>query len=95
MLPAVMNMMSSLRASFLELTWPITALEEASSEEESKGGSGATVAIIVLLILVALGIAAYFFMQRRERMIQAYAEEEARMRSSIPEMQARIDRQAS
>lgn len=29
-------------------------------------------------------------MQRRERMIQAYAEEEARMRSSIPEMQVGI-----
>ena len=32
-------------------------------------------------------VTGYLWMQRRERMIQAYAEEEARMRSSIPEMQ--------
>jgi len=61
--------------------------------EDSEGGGGATVAVIFIVLLAAVGVGGFFWMQRRERMIQAYAEEEARMRSSIPEMQARIDQQ--
>ncbi|CAK9044515.1 unnamed protein product [Durusdinium trenchii] len=49
--------------------------------------------LFILLLIMGLAVGAYFWMQRRERIIQAYAQEEARMRSSIPEMQARIDQE--
>lgn len=85
--------MNALRGTLSELVWPLAAFEATAAKTEEEGGGGATVAIIFLLLLVVMGVVGYFWMQRRERMIQAYAEEDARMRSSIPEMQARIDQQ--
>jgi len=86
----------SLRGTLSGLAGPLAALEVAVAAphlEDSEGGGGATVAVIFIVLLAAVGVGGFFWMQRRERMIQAYAEEEARMRSSIPEMQARIDQQ--
>eukprot|EP00434_Breviolum_minutum_P023206 symbB.v1.2.020468.t1/scaffold1729.1/size181395/5 len=81
----------SLRGTLSGLAGPLAALEVAVAAphlEDSEGGGGATVAVIFIVLLAAVGVGGFFWMQRRERMIQAYAEEEARMRSSIPEMQA-------
>mmetsp|Transcript_1423 Transcript_1423/g.3305 ORF Transcript_1423/g.3305 Transcript_1423/m.3305 type:complete len:342 (+) Transcript_1423:63-1088(+) len=46
-----------------------------------------------LALLICLAIAAFCWMQRRERIVEQYAEEESRMRNTIAEAQASIDQQ--
>mmetsp|Transcript_58763 Transcript_58763/g.110079 ORF Transcript_58763/g.110079 Transcript_58763/m.110079 type:complete len:344 (+) Transcript_58763:74-1105(+) len=70
-------------------------LARSSNNETDNGQNDDTgwMASAFLALLIVLAIVAFFWMQRRERMIEQYAEEESRMRNTIAEAQADIDQQ--
>ncbi|CAE7675950.1 unnamed protein product [Symbiodinium pilosum] len=94
---SVKNLPSS--SMFHSMAWPLrwVGLEAwiasplAASEQETD--EGGWLASVFLALLICLAIAAFCWMQRRERVIEQYAEEESRMRNTIAEAQASIDEQ--